>query len=151
MVTPGLRCFFSWGHPAPVCMQLLPSDFPYGTSDKEPACQYRRHERHRLDPWVRKIPWRRKWQPTPVFLPEGSHGQRSLAGCSPRDHKESDKLKWLSMRALFHTDLGIFPGWAGLACCWVQGVHASSAGSQSAHPAVCFWAPLFQQASEAVP
>jgi len=33
--------------------------------------------------WVRKIPWRRKWQLTPVFLPEKSHGQRSLAGCSP--------------------------------------------------------------------
>ena len=33
-----------------------------------------------FDPWVRKIPWRRKWQPTPVFLPEESHGQRSLAG-----------------------------------------------------------------------
>ena len=36
--------------------------------------------RHRIDPWARKIPWRRKWQPTPVFLPEKSHGQRSLAG-----------------------------------------------------------------------
>ena len=36
-----------------------------------------------LDPWVGKIPWRRKWQLTPVFLPGESHGQRSLAGCSP--------------------------------------------------------------------
>ena len=35
-----------------------------------------------LDPWVRKIPWRRKWQPTPVFLPGESHGERSLVGCS---------------------------------------------------------------------
>ena len=33
--------------------------------------------------WVRKIPWRREWQPTPVFLPGKSHGQRSLAGYSP--------------------------------------------------------------------
>ena len=33
-----------------------------------------------FDPWVRKIPWRRKWQPDPVLLPEKSHGQRSLAG-----------------------------------------------------------------------
>ena len=39
--------------------------------------------------WVRKIPWRRKWQPTSVFLPEESHGQRSLAGYSPRDPQES--------------------------------------------------------------
>ena len=42
---------------------------------------------------VRKIPWRRKWQPTPVFLPgEESHGQRSLVGYSPQGHKESDRL-----------------------------------------------------------
>ena len=40
-------------------------------------------KRRRFDPWVRKIPWRRAWQPTPVFLPEESHGQRSLVGYSP--------------------------------------------------------------------
>ena len=39
--------------------------------------------RPRFDPWVRKISWRRKWQPTPVFLPEKSRGQRSLVGYSP--------------------------------------------------------------------
>ena len=39
--------------------------------------------RHRFDPWVRKIPWRRKWQPTPILLPGESHGQRNLAGNSP--------------------------------------------------------------------
>ena len=39
---------------------------------------------------VRKIPWRRKWQPTPVFLPGKSHGQRSLEGYSPWGHKGSD-------------------------------------------------------------
>ena len=44
----------------------------------------------RLDPWIKKIPWRRKWQPTPVSLPGKSHGQRSLAGYSLWDHKESD-------------------------------------------------------------
>ena len=43
-----------------------------------------------FDPWVGKIPWRRAWQPTPVFLPGESHGQRGLAGCSPRGRKESD-------------------------------------------------------------
>ena len=36
---------------------------------KNCACQCRRHKRHRFDPWVREIPWRRKWQPIPVFLP----------------------------------------------------------------------------------
>ena len=41
-------------------------------------------------PWVGKIPWRRAWQPIPLFLPGESHGQRSLVGYSPRGHKESD-------------------------------------------------------------
>ena len=45
-------------------------------------CQYRKHKRGRFNPWVRKIPWRRAWQPTPVFLPRESHGQRSLVGYS---------------------------------------------------------------------
>ena len=53
---------------------------PWWLSGKESACQCRRCG---FDPWVRKIPWRRKWQPTPVFLPGESHGQRSLAGDSP--------------------------------------------------------------------
>ena len=43
-----------------------------------------------FDPWVGKIPWRRKWPPTAVVLPGRFHGQRSLAGYSPRGHKESD-------------------------------------------------------------
>ena len=46
--------------------------------------------RPRFDPWVGKIPWRRKWQPSPVFLPGKSHGQRSLVGYSPQGCKESD-------------------------------------------------------------
>ena len=57
---------------------------------KESNCQYRRCKRCRFDPWVGKIPWSRKWQTTPVFLPGKSHGQRSLAGYSPWGHKESD-------------------------------------------------------------
>ena len=51
---------------------------------KESTWQCRRR---RSDPWARKIPWRRKWQPTPVFLPGKSHRQRSLAGYSPWGHK----------------------------------------------------------------
>ena len=43
-----------------------------------------------FDPWVRKIPWRRKWQPSPVFLPGKSHGQRSLVGYSPQGCKKLD-------------------------------------------------------------
>ena len=45
------------------------------------------HRRHRFNRWVRKMPWRRKWQPTLVFLPGKSHGQRSLAGYSPWSRK----------------------------------------------------------------
>ena len=47
-------------------------------------------KRCRFDPWVEKISWRRKWQPTPVFLSGKSHGQRSLVGYSLWGHKESD-------------------------------------------------------------
>ena len=48
-----------------------------------------------FDPWVGKIPWRRKWQPTPVLLPGESHGQRSLVGYSPRSRKELDMTEQL--------------------------------------------------------
>ena len=54
--------------------------FPGGASSKESTCQCRRHKRHGFSPWVGKITWSRKWQPTPEFLPGKSHGQRSLAG-----------------------------------------------------------------------
>ena len=63
---------------------------PRWCSGKEPACRCRRHKRRGFDPWVGKIPWRRAWLPTPVFLPGESHGQRSLAGYSPWGHKELD-------------------------------------------------------------
>ena len=56
-------------------------------SVKESAWQSRRHRIWRLDPWAGKIPWRSKWQPTPVFSPGKSHGQRNLAGYSPWGHK----------------------------------------------------------------
>ena len=53
-----------------------------------------------FDPWVEKIPWKRKWQPTPVFLPGESHGQRSLMGYSPCGHKESDTTERLSTHCI---------------------------------------------------
>ena len=65
-------------------------------SGKDPTCRCRRHKRHGFDPWIRKIPWRRTRQPTPVFLPGKSHGQRSLVGYSPRGHKELDMGESLS-------------------------------------------------------
>ena len=57
--------------------------FPSVASGQEPACQCRKHKRCGFDPWVGKIPRRRAWQPTLVFLPGESHGQRSLEGYSP--------------------------------------------------------------------
>ena len=60
-----------------------PMGFPGGASGKEPICQCRRLKRRGFSPWVGKIPWRRKWLPTPVFLSGKSHGLRSLVGYRP--------------------------------------------------------------------
>ena len=60
---------------------------PWWLSGKESSCRFRKH---RFDPWSGNIPWRRKWHPTPVFLPRKSHGQRSPVGYSPCGCKESD-------------------------------------------------------------
>jgi len=62
--------------------------FPGGSEVKVSACG-----RPGFNPWVGKIPWRRKWQPTPVFLPGESHGQRNLVGYSSWDCKESDATR----------------------------------------------------------
>ena len=75
-------------------------DFP-GGSDGRVCLQCKRP---RFDPWVGKIPWRRKWQPIPVFLLGKSHGRRSLAGYSPWGHKESDTTEQLHF--LFFSVLG---------------------------------------------
>ena len=66
---------------------------PCWLSGEESACQCRRW---RLDPWFRKIPWRRKWQLGPVFLPGKSHGQRSLAGYKSWGCKQWDTIYWLN-------------------------------------------------------
>ena len=67
---------------------------------KKPTCQCRRHKRQGFFcPGVGKMSWRRKWQPTPVFLPGESQGQRSLAGYSLWGRKESDTTEQLSMHA----------------------------------------------------
>ena len=58
---------------------------------KEPTCQCKRHRRYGFSACAGNIPWRRAWQPTPVFLPGESHGQRSMAGYSPWGHRESDR------------------------------------------------------------
>ena len=85
----------SWNY-----LKLLIFGLPSWLSGKESACQCRKCKRLEFDPWVRKIPQRRKWQPTPIFLPGESHGQRSLAGYSQWDRKVSDMNEWLSMYAV---------------------------------------------------
>ena len=70
------------------------SGFPGGLDDKEICLQGRRS---RFDSWVRKIPWRRERQPTPVSLPGESHGQRSLGGYSPWHRQESDMTEQLTL------------------------------------------------------
>ena len=87
------------------CIYVFIMSFPGGASGEEPACQCRRCERCGFDPWIRKIPWRRAWPPTPICLPGESPwteevvrvyfswkflGQRSLVGYSPKCCKESD-------------------------------------------------------------
>ena len=87
--------------------------FSGGSDGKEPTCQYRRPG---FDPWIRKIPWRRKWQPTPVFLPGESHGQRKLVGYSRWGCKESDTTKQLT-----HTHRAL--------CSWMRGEWSRTEGT----------------------
>ena len=69
---------------------LLVHWFPDGTTGKEPAWQCRRCNRLGFDPWVGKIPWRRKWQPTQVFLPENPMDRGACQATSHRVSTESD-------------------------------------------------------------
>ena len=68
---------------------VMPCGLPRWLSGKESTYQY---WRGRVDPWVSKIPRRRKWQPTPVFLPGKSHEQRSLTDYSPWGHRVKHDL-----------------------------------------------------------
>ena len=61
--------------------------FPGGSDGKESACNAGRPG---FDPWVRKIPWRKEWLPTPLFLPGEFHGQRSLADYSPSESDNNE-------------------------------------------------------------
>ena len=72
------------------CLLALTQGIPRWCFSEESACQCRRCKRSGFDPWVRKIPWRRKWQPTPAFLPRKSQGQSSLAGCCPWSRSKKD-------------------------------------------------------------
>ena len=73
--------------------------FSCGSDGKESTCNV--WDPPRFSPWVGKIPWRRKWLPTPVFLPREFQGQKSLAGCSPWGHKESGMTEQFHFPSFF--------------------------------------------------
>ena len=97
-----------------------------------PLCK--RHKRCELDPWVRKIPWRRKWQLIPVLLPGESHGQRNPMGYSPQGHKDLDKTKQLNVNTIIYIYIWTIP--SELLLCfkkffqWVTQISASFTTSQ---------------------
>ena len=109
-------------------LRNLNRGFPSSSVGKRICLQCKRP---RFDPWVRKIPWRRKWQPTPVFLPGEFHEQRSLACYSPWDSKESDTIVWLTFTFhFFSTDAtnqshssNLQPSWWVLCTCNSQAAH----------------------------
>ena len=106
-------------------LQLIWGESPLGllrwVRGKESAFQCRRCKRHELDPWVRKIPWRRKWQPTPVFFPGKPHRQRSLVGYSPRGLQRL-KHSWVTEHTQAPQDFSKFSMMTSMAntikCSW---------------------------------
>ena len=110
------------------------TDFPGGTSGKEPSCKCRRYKRCGFNPWVGKIPWRRAWQPTPVFLPGESHGENFLVGCIVHGVAKSQTwLKWLSMHA--HMDR--------MAACYHKPTHHITNHKATLHFTKHIWAYYF--------
>ena len=104
-----------------------------GASGKEPICQCRRRKGHGFDPWVGKIRWRRKWQPTTVFLPGKFHGERSLVGYSPWGHKELDTTECAYARMHAHTHTHTHTQTQGITC-KIKGSENQVAQS---YPTVC--------------
>ena len=98
----------TWTNPISIIIHNCPkleATFPDGSVGKESACNAE-DRRHGFSFWVGKISWKRKQQPTPVLLPEKSHGHRSLEGCSPWGCKElgtTERLNLLTCVRLFAT------------------------------------------------
>ena len=87
-----------------ICSLYIQSmGLPRWLSGKESSCQGRILRRHKFNPWVGKIPQRRKWQPTPVFMLEKFHGQRSLRGYSSWGGKELDRQSTTAKATLSST------------------------------------------------
>ena len=103
IINPSFSPSLAW-----LCLGLMPTkrwtQFS-GDSGKEPTCQSRRQRKRKFNPWVRKIPWRRKWQPTPIFLPEEFHGQRSLTVYCRWGHIEWDMTEQPTLTALYRKSI----------------------------------------------
>ena len=112
-----------------------PPGLPRWYSGKGSTCHGGDARRQRFDPWVRKISWRRAGQPTPVFLPGESHGQRSLAGYSPWGCKESEKIE----HARVHMSVRAQENFPGNASCSFLKVTWPEAPPVLWHPAVQGW------------
>ena len=84
--------------------------FPGGASGKESTCQDKRHKRCGFNPWVGKIPWRRKWQPTLAFLPAEFHGQKSPVGYGLWGYKELDLIECVHTHTHTYADKSDFVG-----------------------------------------
>ena len=89
----GVHCRVSGILYKSLCFCVIYCPVPGGAGGNASSCQCRRRKGPRFDPWVGKIPWRRKWQPIPVFLPGESHGERNLDCYTPWGGKELDTTK----------------------------------------------------------
>ena len=84
---------------------LTPYELARWNNSKQSTCRRGRYKRCRFNRQIRKIPWGRKWQPAPIFLPGKFHGQRSLVGYNPWGHKELDMTEHGRTHVLLHVTL----------------------------------------------
>ena len=91
-------CVYMLDKVSRLMFDIIYSGFPGDTAVKNPSPNKGDLEAQ-FDPWVTKIPWRGKWQPTLIFLPGESYKQRVVVDYSPWGCKESDRSQWLSMHA----------------------------------------------------
>ena len=99
-----------------------------------------------FNPWIGKIPWRREWVPTPIFLPGEFHGERSLAGHSPWVHKESDITEQLTL--LRSLERGQYSGSWTLVSLHLPTVGYREMKTSFAPDLHCFWGKNFKPGSK---
>ena len=101
---PVLVYFLNYLNALTWCIKIILGIYglPRWRSGKESACQCRRCGRRRFDPWIRKIPWRRKWQPSLLLLPEKILWTEEYGRLHPWGHKVPDTTKQLSTHASYY-------------------------------------------------